>query len=154
MDPVRAQYEAYPYPARDPAEETARLITGSPSHPVEIDHFLFSGRRDWSAPFRALVAGGGTGDGLIMLTLGWIGFLGHICLVYALGQAPASALAPYNYAGFVWALLLGLMVFSELPDGLTFLGAAIILGAGIYVWHRERIRAAEADTPPAAPDRS
>ena len=67
MDPVREQYEAYPYPARDPADEASRLITGSPSHPVEIDHFLFAGRRDWSQPFRALVAGGGTGDGLVML---------------------------------------------------------------------------------------
>lgn len=67
MDPVKRQYEAYPYPARDPAEEDARLITGSPSHPVEIDHFVFGGARDWSQPFRALVAGGGTGDALIML---------------------------------------------------------------------------------------
>ena len=64
---ANAQYEAYPYPDRDPAEEASRLITGSPSHPVEIDHFLFGGRRDWSQPFRALVAGGGTGDGLVML---------------------------------------------------------------------------------------
>lgn len=67
QDPVRAQYEAYPYPARDPAEEAVRLIEGSPSHPLEIDHFLFRGQRDWQAPFRALVAGGGTGDGLVML---------------------------------------------------------------------------------------
>ncbi len=67
MDPVRRQYEAYPYPERDPADEAKRLIEGSPSHPVEIDHFLFAGRRNWSRPFRALVAGGGTGDGLIML---------------------------------------------------------------------------------------
>ena len=67
MDRVHRQYETYPYPARDPAEEASRLIEGSPSHPVEIDHFLFAGRRDWSRPFRALVAGGGTGDGLIML---------------------------------------------------------------------------------------
>lgn len=67
MDPVRRQYEAYPYPERDPADEAKRLVEGSPSHPVEIDHFLFAGRRDWSQPFRALVAGGGTGDGLIML---------------------------------------------------------------------------------------
>ncbi len=67
MDPVRQQYESYPYPARDPADEAHRLITGTPSHPVEIDHFVFRGQRDWSAPFRALVAGGGTGDGLIML---------------------------------------------------------------------------------------
>jgi SAM-dependent methyltransferase len=67
MDPVKRQYETYPYPERDPADEASRLIEGSPSHPVEIDHFLFGGRRDWSQPFRALVAGGGTGDGLIML---------------------------------------------------------------------------------------
>ncbi|MEM9140291.1 MAG: class I SAM-dependent methyltransferase [Pseudomonadota bacterium] len=67
MDAVKRQYETYPYPERDPADEATRLIEGSPSHPVEIDHFLFQGRRDWSQPFRALVAGGGTGDGLIML---------------------------------------------------------------------------------------
>ena len=66
-DPVRRQYEALPYPQRDPADEAKRLIEGSPSHPVEIGHFLFRGRRDWSRPFRALVAGGGTGDGLVML---------------------------------------------------------------------------------------
>ncbi|MEM0942748.1 MAG: class I SAM-dependent methyltransferase [Pseudomonadota bacterium] len=67
MDKVERQYETYPYPARDPGEEASRLITGSPSDPVEIDHYLFGGKRDWSEPFRALVAGGGTGDGLIML---------------------------------------------------------------------------------------
>jgi SAM-dependent methyltransferase len=66
-DAVRRQYEALPYPERDPADEAKRLVEGSPSHPVEIDHFLFRGRRDWTQPFRALVAGGGTGDGLIML---------------------------------------------------------------------------------------
>ncbi len=67
MVSVTEQYEAYPYPDRDPADEAKRLITGSPSHPWEIDHVLFQGRRDWSQPFRALVAGGGTGDGLIQL---------------------------------------------------------------------------------------
>lgn len=67
MDEVQAQYEAYPYPERDPRDEKTRLITGSPSHPLEIDHFLFQGKRDWSRPLRALVAGGGTGDGLIQL---------------------------------------------------------------------------------------
>jgi SAM-dependent methyltransferase len=67
---VRAQYEAYPYPPRDPRDEARRLITGSPSHPLEIDHYLFAGKRDWSKPFRALVAGGGTGDATIMLAQG------------------------------------------------------------------------------------
>ena len=67
MSDVKAQYEAYPYPERDPKDEAKRLISGSPSHPLEIDHFIFGGQRDWSKPLRALVAGGGTGDGLIQL---------------------------------------------------------------------------------------
>ena len=67
MSDVKAQYEAFPYPERDPKDEARRLITGSPSHPLEIDHFIYGGRRDWSRPLRALVAGGGTGDGLIQL---------------------------------------------------------------------------------------
>ena len=64
---VREQYEALPYPAREPRDETKRLIIGSPSHVLEIDHYVFGGRRDWSKPFRALFAGGGTGDGAVML---------------------------------------------------------------------------------------
>jgi len=67
MDQVKDQYEAYPYPERDPKDEGRRLIQGSPSHPLEIDHFVFGGQRDWSRPLRVLVAGGGTGDGLIQL---------------------------------------------------------------------------------------
>jgi SAM-dependent methyltransferase len=66
-DSVRQQYELLPYPARDPREEAQRLIEGSPSHLLEVNHYLFAGARDFSKPFRALVAGGGTGDGLIML---------------------------------------------------------------------------------------
>ena len=62
---VRAQYEAYPYPVRDPADEARRLITGSPSHILEIEHFVFAGCQ--AGGLRALVAGGGTGDGAIML---------------------------------------------------------------------------------------
>lgn len=67
VDVVRAQYEALPYPARDPRDEAARLITGTPSHILEINHYLFAGRLNLTRPFRALVAGGGTGDACIML---------------------------------------------------------------------------------------
>ena len=67
MDSVKRQYEEYPYPARDPAAEMDKLIIGSPSHPLEIDHFLFGGQRDWTQPFKVLVAGGGTGDALVMM---------------------------------------------------------------------------------------
>jgi len=65
-DPVAAQYEAYPYPHRDPKDERTRLVTGSPSQLDELAHYLFRGRLDVRG-FRALVAGGGTGDATIML---------------------------------------------------------------------------------------
>lgn len=64
---LAAQYEAYPYPARDPKDEAKRLVIGSPSHLREIDYWVFGAGRPQSRPLRALIAGGGTGDGTIML---------------------------------------------------------------------------------------
>ena len=64
---VHGQYEAYPYPPRDPADEAKRLITGSPSSLVKIEHYVVGGRIPDAGPFRALIAGGGTGDATIML---------------------------------------------------------------------------------------
>lgn len=90
-------------------------------------------------------------DAALMATFGWLGYFGHLSLVYALGQAPASTLAPYNYTGFLWALTLGLLLFGEMPDKVTLIGAAIILGAGVYVWHRERVREAAPIPPPGQP---
>ena len=66
-DKVRAQYEDYPYPHRDPMDEKKRLITGSPGQLPELVHYLFKGELSQKRPLRLLVAGGGTGDGLIML---------------------------------------------------------------------------------------
>lgn len=62
-----AQYEAFPYPNRDPKDEAKRLIVGSPSHLHEVDYWVFGARRPVSRPLNALVAGGGTGDGTLML---------------------------------------------------------------------------------------
>lgn len=66
-DRLADQYEAYPYPARDPRDEAKRLIICSPSHLREIDHWVFAAARPRTQPLRALFAGGGTGDGTIML---------------------------------------------------------------------------------------
>jgi SAM-dependent methyltransferase len=64
---LAAQYEAYPYPRRDPLDEAKRLVTGSPGHLLEIDHWVFGASRPASRPLHALIAGGGTGDATIML---------------------------------------------------------------------------------------
>ncbi|MDG6094090.1 class I SAM-dependent methyltransferase [Acetobacter sp. AN02] len=64
---LAAQYEAYPYPARDPREEAKRLLIGSPGHLREIDYWVFGARRPEDRFLRVLIAGCGTGDGAIML---------------------------------------------------------------------------------------
>lgn len=64
---VAAQYEALPYPERDPRDEAKRLVLGSPSDLREVDHWVFGAARPANRPLRALFAGGGSGDGTIML---------------------------------------------------------------------------------------
>jgi drug/metabolite transporter (DMT)-like permease len=79
-------------------------------------------------------------EAALMLTIGLIAGFGHLSLVYGLGQAPASLLAPLNYTALIWAIIFGFIFFAEFPDSMTLAGAAIVVGAGLYVWHRERIR--------------
>jgi len=64
---LAGQYEAYPYPKREAREEAKRLIVGSPSHLREVDYWVFGAARSARLPLNALIAGGGTGDGTIML---------------------------------------------------------------------------------------
>jgi 2-polyprenyl-3-methyl-5-hydroxy-6-metoxy-1,4-benzoquinol methylase len=64
---LAGQYEAYPYPKREAREEAKRLIVGSPSHLREVDYWIFGAARSAGLPLNALIAGGGTGDGTIML---------------------------------------------------------------------------------------
>ena len=94
-DPLAAQYEAYPYPKRDPRDEARRLVIGSPSHLREIDHWVFQAARPATVPLRALVAGGGTGDGTIMLAqhLARSGRPGRVTYLDRSGAAQAVARA-------------------------------------------------------------
>jgi SAM-dependent methyltransferase len=64
---VRRQYENYPYPDRNPEDERKRLVRTFPATLETMNHYCFKGRRDFRDGFRALVAGGGTGDGTIWL---------------------------------------------------------------------------------------
>ncbi|MBL8200980.1 MAG: methyltransferase domain-containing protein [Chromatiales bacterium] len=64
---VREQYESFPYPPRDPADELRRLVHSVPASLLAINHHCFNGRRDFRSGFRVLVAGGGTGDAVIFL---------------------------------------------------------------------------------------
>lgn len=64
---VRWQYENYPFPPRDPEEERQQLKSTYLDRLGTLNHYCFGGRKDFRHGFRALVAGGGTGDSVIML---------------------------------------------------------------------------------------
>jgi len=80
------------------------------------------------------------GDAALMLAMGTIGSAGQFLLIVAFNTAPASAIAPFTYAGLIFATLWGYVFFGDAPDGWTATGAAVIVGSGVYVWRRERMR--------------
>ena len=76
-------------------------------------------------------------DAALFVLIGAIGAGGQFLLIRSLTLAEAGAVAPFGYAGVVYATLWGLVAFGEVPDGWTLAGALVIVGAGVYVWHRE-----------------
>jgi drug/metabolite transporter (DMT)-like permease len=73
-----------------------------------------------------------------LITIGLFGGLAHLFLTESYRHAPASLVAPFDYTSMLWALLLGFLVFGEVPSALVFVGAAIITAAGLFVIWRER----------------
>ena len=78
---------------------------------------------------------------LVLAATGGFGALGHWLLILAYRQAPASTLAPFLYAQILCATALGLLVFGEVPDRWTLVGAAILIASGVYLLRHERRRA-------------
>jgi drug/metabolite transporter (DMT)-like permease len=66
------------------------------------------------------------------------GGLGHIVYSHAFSLAPASTLQPFNYLLLVYAAILGWLVFGDVPDGWTAVGAGLVVASGLYTFHRER----------------
>ncbi|ARP90852.1 EamA family transporter [Bordetella genomosp. 9] len=66
--------------------------------------------------------------------------MGLTLITQAFRIAPASVVAPFDYMGLVWAALLGWMVWREAPDALTWLGALVIVVAGLTLILREAMR--------------
>jgi drug/metabolite transporter (DMT)-like permease len=75
---------------------------------------------------------------LLLLGMGLAGGIGHFLLIQAHRLAPASTLAPFIYTQIVWMILIGLVVFGDVPDMWTLIGAAIVIASGIFVLARER----------------
>lgn len=84
----------------------------------------------------------------LALLMGAVGGIGHFALVRAHRIASASVLAPFIYTQMIWMIALGYLLFGDVPDGWTLVGAGVIVTAGLYILHRERVRG----HPVAAPD--
>ena len=56
---------------------------------------------------------------------------------------PFAAIAPFEYSPLLWGIPLGFLIWAEVPAWTTLAGAAIVIGAGLYNVHRERVRRAQ-----------
>jgi drug/metabolite transporter (DMT)-like permease len=75
---------------------------------------------------------------LVFLSTGAMGALAHLCMISAFNRAEASLLAPYNYSKMIWVAMLGYAVFGDIPSTNMWVGTAVIVAAGGYVFYRER----------------
>ncbi len=64
---------------------------------------------------------------------------GHFAMTSAFAQGEASFIAPFEYTALIWALMFDLIIWRHLPGSSTLLGAAIIIGSGLYVAYREQL---------------
>lgn len=74
----------------------------------------------------------------LMLQVGLLGGLGQFCLFEAARRAPASVTAPLEYGALIWAFTLGFVVWGDIPRPPVFIGAVLILGAGVMLIIAER----------------
>jgi drug/metabolite transporter (DMT)-like permease len=76
---------------------------------------------------------------LLVGSLGILGGAGHYLFIHAYRMAPASAIAPFLYLQLLTMVAFGYAVFGDLPDLWTLAGSAVIVGSGVYLFHRERV---------------
>ncbi|MCB1757364.1 MAG: DMT family transporter [Gammaproteobacteria bacterium] len=76
---------------------------------------------------------------ILMLTLSITGLTGHVLLIKSLECAPAVVLQPFNYTQLAWGIIIGYLMFGDMPDGWTLVGGAIVVGSGLYMLAREHL---------------
>lgn len=78
---------------------------------------------------------------LLLVGSGLVGCLSHLCLIKALQAAPASVVAPFSYSSLIWATSMGFIIWGDVPQASTLVGAALIIGSGLYIFLREKSKA-------------
>lgn len=84
----------------------------------------------------------------LIVAVGVAGSIGQYAVTEAFRLGEASLIAPLEYTALVWGVLLDLGLWGVLPDGVTWIGAGIIVASGLYLLRRERVSHIEVVTPP------
>lgn len=75
---------------------------------------------------------------------GLFGSVGVMCVTHAFRMGPAAVISPFEYSALIWATLLGFLLWGELPDMVTLVGAAIVISSGLYIIYRETVKTGQA----------
>jgi drug/metabolite transporter (DMT)-like permease len=78
------------------------------------------------------------GVAVLMAATGLLGSVGHWLMILAHARAPAPVLAPFIYTQILWMVGLGYLVFGDVPDRWTVVGASVVVGSGLYLLLRSR----------------
>ena len=85
-------------------------------------------------------------DLMLFAIAGTFGSVGIMCLTNAVRLAPVSLVSPFEYSALIWAALLGFLLWRELPDAITLVGAGIVIVSGLYIIYRETIKVGKAQS--------
>lgn len=77
--------------------------------------------------------------GTLIIAAGFL-FVGYHFIVLAMRDGDIATVAPFRYAALLWAILLGYLIFDDLPDFWTIIGSIIVVGSGLYAIFREHQR--------------
>ena len=80
------------------------------------------------------------GDFGLFALAGMFGSVGVMCVTHAFRLGPAAVISPFEYSALIWATLLGFLLWGELPDSFTLIGAAIVIASGLYIIYRETVK--------------
>jgi drug/metabolite transporter (DMT)-like permease len=76
----------------------------------------------------------------IIILMGFIGALAFFCVFNAYSIASPSVVSLYEYSLIIWSIIIGYVLFDNIPTFRTFIGVSIIIGAGIYIYLREKVK--------------
>ena len=124
-----------------------RRLAGSAPPLVTLTYSAAAGALVMSLIVPAVWVAPSAGDLAGMVMLGVIAAGGHFLLIKAFDFAPASLLAPFTYSEIIMTTLLGLVFFGDFPDAWTWAGIAVLIGSGLYISLRERVRGAGPSAP-------